>query len=82
MSGHTPGPMDANEAGDVCPDCALIGLPGAVCPFHAAAPELLEALRAADLMLILLPTRDEVEKSALEDVRIQNRTAIAKATGR
>lgn len=46
MSGFTPGVLEATEAGDVCPDCALIpvgmeGEGGALCPFHAAAPALL-----------------------------------------
>jgi hypothetical protein len=34
------------QAGDICPDCELIQLPGALCPLHAAAPELRDALRA------------------------------------
>lgn len=33
------------EAGDICPQCEIIRLPGALCPFHAAAPRMLEALR-------------------------------------
>lgn len=31
------------EAGDICPDCELIGLPGALCQKHAAANDLLAA---------------------------------------
>jgi hypothetical protein len=33
------------DAGDVCPGCALIGVPGALCPAHAALPDLYRACR-------------------------------------
>jgi len=32
------------HAGDICPDCEIIRLPGALCPLHAAAPEMAEAI--------------------------------------
>lgn len=35
------------NAGDICPDCELIGLPGALCPKHAATDELLAACKLA-----------------------------------
>lgn len=33
------------EAGDICPDCETIGVPGALCPRHAAADEVYEHAR-------------------------------------
>ena len=52
-TGHAPGcdcrrcneMRGGTEPGDICTDCALIGLPGALCVLHAAAWDLLAALR-------------------------------------
>ena len=33
------------HAGDICPDCEIIRLPGALCPLHAAAPAMAALLR-------------------------------------
>lgn len=30
-------PIPNAEAGDICPECELDGVPGALCPFHAKA---------------------------------------------
>jgi hypothetical protein len=40
------------EAGDICPDCELIGVPGALCPAHARGEDA--ASRAAALKAFVL----------------------------
>lgn len=34
------------EAGDICPDCETVGLPGALCPRHARAENTMSRLAA------------------------------------
>jgi hypothetical protein len=69
------------EAGDICNACALIGEPGALCPKHAAADDMLAALRQArDGLLAAFPHADRI-RDILQPTIEAVRAAIAKAGG-
>jgi hypothetical protein len=71
------------DAGDICPDCETVGIPGALCPKHAAADDLLAALKLALQCIgsndMLYSQGDHGERVYVRDEVVK---AVSKAEGR
>ncbi len=76
---HTPGPLTLKQITDGTPDCACKFVPGHLnlqrCSLHAAAPELLAALRLVASNECNMSGCDRITQGAI-------RAAIAHAEGR